>query len=565
MVKQNIYYVLILILCLFLYFLIDRTCENFNLFSLFNNNSNNNDSNNNYLYSKDSYSNESNTDNSILNNNNSNNSIFNNKININQPDINKFFDETVVRIRCQYTDFNWVEPHIVGTYKESIGTGFFIDLEGHLLTNFHVIDQSIINYIQIPKYGNKTFNCDIISIYPDLDLALLKIKDFKNKKFLKLGDSNKIRRGIESYVIGFPLGQDKYKITSGIISGYQDGDIQTDSPINRGNSGGPLVDENINVIGINYAGYDDAQNVGYAIPINYVKYILEDMKVNKIIKKPVFGASFNNTNESIMKFTKLCTAGYYVSFVAENGPFYNSGIKEGSIICSVDGMKIDNYGEIFIDEINAKFYIGDYLRFKKVGDTMDIEIIENKGGDNYEVVNKKIQLDGEDFYKIKYIYNGFEEVDYQIIGGMIIMPLTNNHLKEFEENKHIQVYKNIHNKLEKKIIVTKVLNGSNLSEFHVFSAPIILDEVNGIKVSCMNSLRKALLQYKKDNGNSYITFKTENYKFFTLTLKKILEEELFLSKNLNYKLSEFTKKLIKMDNDINNQVDNTINQKKAPS
>ena len=60
MVKQNIYYVLILILCLFLYFLIDRTCENFNLFSLFNNNSNNNDSNNNYLYSKDSYSNESN-------------------------------------------------------------------------------------------------------------------------------------------------------------------------------------------------------------------------------------------------------------------------------------------------------------------------------------------------------------------------------------------------------------------------------------------------------------------------------------------------------------------------
>ena len=131
MVKQNIYYVLILILCLFLYFLIDRTCENFNLFSLFNKGSD-----------------QDKTDNSL-------NIIKNNlnvdKININQPDINKFFDETVVRIRCQYTDFNWVEPHIVGTYKESIGTGFFIDLEGHLLTNFHVIDQSIINYIQIPK------------------------------------------------------------------------------------------------------------------------------------------------------------------------------------------------------------------------------------------------------------------------------------------------------------------------------------------------------------------------------------------------------------------------------
>ena len=175
------------------------------------------------------------------------------------------------------------------------------------------------------------------------------------------------------------------------------------------------------------------------------------MKKNKLIKKPVFGASFNNTNESIMKFTKLCTAGYYVSFVAENGPFFNSGIKEGSIICSVDGMKIDNYGEIFINDINTKFYIGDYLRFKKVGDIIDLEVIENKGGDNYEVLNKKIKLDGEDFYKIKYIYYGFENVDYQIIGGMIIMPLTNNHLKEFEDNRYIQVYKNIHNKLEKKI------------------------------------------------------------------------------------------------------------------
>jgi serine protease Do len=541
MVKQNIYYLLILILCLFLYFLIERTSENFNLFSLFNDNNSNTSSN------------------SILNSNNSN------TININQHDINKFFDETVVRIRCQYSDFNWIEPYIVGTYKESIGTGFFIDLEGHLLTNFHVIDQSIINYIQIPKYGNKTFNCDIISIYPDLDLALLKIKNFKNKKYLKMGNSNKIRRGIESYVVGFPLGQDKYKITSGIISGYQDGDIQTDSPINRGNSGGPLVDENINVIGINYAGYDDAQNVGYAIPINYVKYILDDMKVNKIIKKPVFGASFNNTNESIMKFTKLCTAGYYISFVAENGPFHKVGIKEGSIICSVDGMKIDNYGEIFIDEINAKFYIGDYLRFKKVGDSMDLEIIENKGGDNYEVVNKQIRLEGEDFYKIKYIYNGFEDIDYQVIGGMIIMELSNNHLKEFEESKHIQVYKNIHNKLEKKLIITKVLNGSNLSEFHVFSAPIILDEVNDIKVSCLKSLRKALLQYKRDNGDNYITFKTENFKYFTLSLKKILEEELFLSKNLNYKLSEFTKKLIKIENIVENKVNNQVNYKKAPS
>ena len=97
---------------------------------------------------------------------------------INDEGTMSFFDETILRIRCQSIKFNWEEPYLNESSKESIGTGFFIDDQGHVLTNYHVIEESIKVYAQIPKYGNKTFDCEVISIYPKRDVALLKLKDF---------------------------------------------------------------------------------------------------------------------------------------------------------------------------------------------------------------------------------------------------------------------------------------------------------------------------------------------------------------------------------------------------
>ena len=287
---------------------------------------------------------------------------------INSPSSIDFMDETVLRIRCQYKEFDWLEPYLDNTVKESIGSGFFIDDKGHIITNFHVIENAIKVFIQIPKYGNKTFNCDVISIYPHRDISLLKIKYYSNKQFFTLGDSDSVKKGNESYAIGYPLGQNKYKVTSGVVSGYQDGDIQTDSPINPGNSGGPLVNKKMEVVGINYSGFTKAQNVGYAIPINFLKIVLDDMFKNKIIYNPVLGCSFNNTTDILLEYSNLCKSGYFVSFVGKDGSMDKGGIKVGDIVCSIDGLKVDNYGEIKIPKNNSHFHIFDYLNYKKVGD-----------------------------------------------------------------------------------------------------------------------------------------------------------------------------------------------------
>ena len=467
--------------------------------------------------------------------------------NINSSESMEFMDETVLRIRCQYKEFNWIEPYLKNSAKESIGSGFFIDNEGHILTNYHVVENALKVFIQIPSHGNKTFDCDILSIYPFRDVALLKIKDYKNNKFFNLGDSDKIIKGNTSFAIGYPLGQNKYKVTSGVISGFQDGDIQMDSPINPGNSGGPLVDENMDVIGINYSGYKDSQNVGYAIPINYVKYILDDMKKKKIIYNPVMGCSFNNTNKSMLKYTEICDSAYLISYVGKKSPMEKQGIKAGDLICSVDGMKIDNYGEIKLKSNNNFFHIFDYLNYKKIGDKLKLQIV-NINDKKFNLENKEIILDSSEYYKVKDIYVGYENVDYQIIGGMVIMELSRNHFDVLEKQTNIKKFNRVDHLIDSKLIITKIIKGSALAEDNIFIAPCILKEVNGVEVSNLKELRDALPKYKTNNGHKFISFNTENHKFIILDIKKIQEEEIFLSKRFNYEISNYTKNLFKFYN-----------------
>ena len=95
------------------------------------------------------------------------------------------FDDTIVRIKVHKVDFNWREPYNKNPSTESIGTGFFVDNKGHILTNHHVIHNAIKVYIQLPKYGADTKECFVVSVYPKLDIALLKIKEPReNKKYL---------------------------------------------------------------------------------------------------------------------------------------------------------------------------------------------------------------------------------------------------------------------------------------------------------------------------------------------------------------------------------------------
>ena len=160
------------------------------------------------------------------------------------------------------------------------------------------------------------------------------------------------------------------------------------------------------------------------------------------------------------------------------------------------------------------------------------------------MVDKNIVLDSSDYYSVRDKYPGYEEIDYQIIGGMVIMELTRNHIEVMKEKPNIKKFKRVDELVDSKLVITKIIKGSALGEDNIFIAPCVLSEVNGEEVKTLKQLRDALPKFKENNGHKFISFLTENHKFIILDIKKIKEEEIFLSKKFNYKITNYTKNLL---------------------
>ena len=193
--------------------------------------------------------------------------------------------DTVVQIFAFKFEKDIIEPYMMPYQRASRGSGFFIqyDEQIFIVTNAHVVDQAGGIHIRIPSLGQRPITVELVSICHDRDLALLKIVDEEIEfvikglggtiSYLELGDSNYIYRADEVLALGYPLGQEALKSTTGVVSGVEDQFIQMSAPINPGSSGGPLLNELGEVIGVNSAVANNissavsVQNVGYSIPI----------------------------------------------------------------------------------------------------------------------------------------------------------------------------------------------------------------------------------------------------------------------------------------------------------
>lgn len=253
--------------------------------------------------------------------------------------------------------------------QESAGTGVIISTDGIIVTNRHVIPADTTAVSVTLSDGTELSDVEVIGRTNDsdtLDVAFLKIKDKKGKdlKAAKLADSSKVQVGDKVIAIGNALGQFQNTVTSGIISGYgrsvEAGDesssetlqnlFQTDTAINQGNSGGPLVNINGEVVGINTAiAGGSAQNIGFAIPINDIQGLIKSVLKEGKLLRPYLGVRYVTlTDDYAYQYNLDTKRGAYIvpstggqSSIIKDSPAEKAGLKEKDIITKVDDQAID--------------------------------------------------------------------------------------------------------------------------------------------------------------------------------------------------------------------------------
>ncbi len=258
--------------------------------------------------------------------------------------------------------------------EQNIGSGF-IPKKNLVITNKHVVNDTSATYKVVDQDGEE-YSVENIYRDPANDLAILKIN--ADISPIELGSSEELQVGQLAVAIGTALGEFRHTVTTGVISGlgrgitagsvYQgyveriDNVIQTDAAINPGNSGGPLINSDGQVIGVNVAVAGQAENIGFAIPIDIVKDSLKTFEETGEFRRAFLGVEYQMISERAALLNEV-PQGAYVGNVVSDSAAGRAGLKEGDIITHLDGQRVSEKEKDLAEIINQK----------KVGDTIEIK------------------------------------------------------------------------------------------------------------------------------------------------------------------------------------------------
>lgn len=265
------------------------------------------------------------------------------------------------------------------------GSGSIIDSQGHILTNYHVIEGA--QKVTVSFGNEKVYPARVVGGDPDTDLAVIKIEPPAGMTIVPLGDSDKLSVGQKVLAIGNPFGLDR-TLTTGVISGLQrpirarnnrpiDAAIQTDASINPGNSGGPLLDKFGRMIGINSQILSPAGGsvgVGFAVPVNTAKRVIPQLIQFGEVRRPKLGATLPSVSDLVARGYRLpVEQGLLIYQTQPNGSADRAGLRGisnngniGDIILSVDGQKMNELDDLYR-----------LLDKKQIGDTASLEVYRN--------------------------------------------------------------------------------------------------------------------------------------------------------------------------------------------
>jgi S1-C subfamily serine protease len=278
----------------------------------------------------------------------------------------------------------------------SLGSGFVWDTEGHIVTNYHVVEGAERVFVSFTQ--DDRLEATIVGTDPSTDLALLEI-DVRSKRALSpipLGDSGSVRVGDEVVAIGNPFGLDR-TVTRGIVSAVQreiqspnnftiDEVIQTDAAINSGNSGGPLLSADGRVIGVNTqiatAGSEGNVGIGFAVPVNTVKQVVGELLDSGRVDHAYLGVTMADLNEEVARLFNLPAKGILIASVRPGSPAERAGLRGGDTNVVVDGTSYVLGGDVVLEVDGQEVERADELRSavaeKEPGDELRLRILRGE-------------------------------------------------------------------------------------------------------------------------------------------------------------------------------------------
>lgn len=470
-------------------------------------------------------------------------------------EIHKKYKDAVVKITSYVHEFNLKEPYKAPNQNSGTGTGFFINKDGHLLTNFHVVADAIATFIEIPSlFGKEYFEIEPVKLYPGYDLAHMKLTQEAQDRLRELldgqelnccilGNSDLIAESEEVMTVGYPLGFDS-KASTGIISGFQDGLVQTTTPQNPGNSGGPYFNKNGEIIGVAVSGIEKngeriIDGISFFIPINLLFAIQKDTSNNVIVRNPFWGMACTASSIDMLKYfgSPYTDRGIRISEVQQGSRADVCGIKAGDFIFAVNGTKVDRFGYLNVNSAQDRVTFYDFLSRLDFGSTVTFSVFREG-----VVIDLTCEVNSEHPFQIKRYFPWYEKAfDYEVIAGMVFVELTLNHIEFYKEmKKHYNIepssfftmYADSKNRLEPRVAISHIFYSSKLHKTSCFREDdSIIKKINGEPVATIDQLREAI---KMGIGEKYLTIECEGGSFAAFSVKDLIEEENILPGRYGY-------------------------------
>lgn len=396
------------------------------------------------------------------------------------------YEKSVVKITVQRIVIDLNHPLNLFDNESVSGSGVFIE-KGLILTCYHVIKDALEILVHVYKneLDKSKIKAKVKHIFPDDDLAIIRLED--DDVIYQLLDYDIIthnHNNVEVNTVGYPLGSDTLKVNRGVIAGFQDSLIQTDSPLNPGNSGGPLILNN-KIIGINQSKHVDANNTGYVVPIFrfLIYWKLRRNELKMVNKKPSLLMNIQYMNQGYDKFnfkTKIKN-GVMVTEIGKASPIKN--IEQYDILLKINGNRISYNGYIKFPFYPQKICIEDLNLWFSVGDKINLTYYSVK---NDKYLDEEITVTDNETQLVDYYYENKNKYYYEN-SGLIFSVFTNYHLSNIGDlglNK-IQKIKIVNRYLTTNHLFTVYLSDLDYAKLKFTEYPIgdIITEINDVEIN----------------------------------------------------------------------------------